>query len=128
MIKGIPLELCRQEGVEFCRLRYDPGWAAIEGSLTDNRCGVITSVRGATVELRELEPEEPFAPRVRYVLSRMGGQYLIRGVVPGERYALRVSRPSATPTEHFLEHHDTLTFTPGQRMQYDVALQRAACP
>ena len=131
LTKSIPLENCRidvPQPPEYCRLRYDDGWATLQGIVTDTRCGTNESVRSAMVELRELDPEVAEYPRTRPTTTDSRGRYLIRGLEAGKRYALSVSKPSPNPLLDFYEHTDTLEFAWKEVRTYDVELERKECP
>lgn len=129
--RQLPYEACRLEGdqpPEYCRLRYEEGSATLQGMVDDSRCGEVLVVAGATVELREVDPESPAYTVVRPTTTGLTGAFLIRGLTPGKRYALRVTKRSPVATSDFLDHTDTLQFAPNEVMKYDISLQRRECP
>jgi hypothetical protein len=131
LTKSIPHENCRidvPQPPEYCRLRYDDGWAMLRGVVLDTRCGTNQGLGGAIVELRELDPEVPEYPRTRPTTTNGRGKYLIRGLDPGRRYALSVRKPSPNRLLDFHEHTDTLEFALEEILTYDVELQRKECP
>jgi hypothetical protein len=129
--REIPYEECRLEGSnppEYCILRYEEGSASIRGTITDTRCGENYIVAGASLELREVEPESPDYTVVRPTRSGLAGRYLIRGLTPGKRYALQAEKHSSIPIFDFIDHTDTLVFSPNEILDYDIELQRRDCP
>jgi hypothetical protein len=131
LTKSIPHENCRidvPQPPEYCRLRYDDGWATLQGTVTDPRCGTVELVGGAMVELRELDPEVAEYPRTRPTTTSSRGNFLIRGLEAGKRYALSVRKPSPNRFLDFHEHTDTLGFELNEILTYDVELQRKDCP
>ena len=131
LTKSIPYENCRidvPQPPEYCRLRYVDGWATLQGTVVDPRCGDNSTVRDAMVELRELDPEVAEYPRTRPTTTNDRGKYLIRGLDAGRRYALRVRKPSPNRLLDFHEHTDTLDFALNEILTYNVELQRKECP
>ena len=140
LTKVIPYEDCKfqSDGApvpDYCLLRYNPETATVSGTVSETRCvGPLDSV---TVQLTEMDREPA---RIRTVLSNRAGEFLIGALEPGISHFLWVRAPpipvdsvfdlrtfSYVYTEwkdiHTLPT-DTLTFMPGQQVEYDINLQR----
>ena len=140
LTKVIPYEDCefRSEGTpvpDYCLLRYTQETATVTGTVREPRCvGPLDSV---TVLLRELDRDPA---RVRTVLSGRAGEFLIGALEPGISYFVWARAPqvpidsvfdvlafryryTAWEDIHTL-HTDTLTLMLGQRVQYDIELER----
>jgi hypothetical protein len=135
----IPYERCRFQGAgapQYCLLRYDEETATVSGTVRETRCrdGPIDSV---TVQLTEMDRDPA---RIRTVLSNQAGEFLIGALEPGIPHSMWVHAPPIpvdsvwnvyawrwvyTEWEdiHTL-HTDTLTFIPGEQVQYDINLER----
>lgn len=133
----VPYEDCTFQGggptvPRHCILRYDGASAAIRGTVRETRCndGPIDSV---TVTLREIDREPAEHRIVRTSVTDRAGGFEIAALEPGVRYALRVRpKPEFDPFLGEIDLHtvptDTLVFTPGAQVRYDVAVQRfTAC-
>ena len=144
LTKVIPYEDCelQSEGASvppYCVLRYNPETATLIGSVTEPRCfGALDSV---TVRLTEMD-RDPV--RIRTVLTNDAGEFVIGALEPGIRHSLWARAPqvpidsmfdvstfsyvyTAWEDIHTLQT-DTLTFMPGQQVEYDIGLQRlTAC-
>lgn len=131
LTKLIPYENCRIPYAslrDYCQLRYDAAAATLKGTVTDVLC-TGEGVPGATVELRELDPADASRPKIRFTSTSHSGEYEIGGLVAGGRYALSVNRfIKSNPSEQYEEHTDTLVFTQGESITYDVDLRRFECP
>jgi hypothetical protein len=140
LTKTIPYEYCefRSDGAPvppYCLLRYGPATATVSGTVTEPLCvGALDSV---TVRLSELDRDPA---RIRTVLTTRTGQFLIGALEPGIPHALSVRAPQV-PIDSVFDtrawryvytewtdvhtlHADTLTFMPGQRLEYAVQLAR----
>lgn len=140
LTKVIPYEDCefQSDGApvpDYCLLRYGRETATVSGTVSETRCvGPLDSV---TVQLTEMDREPA---RIRTVLSNRAGEFLIGALEPGISHFLWVRAPpipidsvfdlrrfSYVYTEwediHTLPT-DTLTFMPGQQVEYDINLQR----
>ncbi len=124
---------------QYCLLRYNPETATVAGTVNEPRCvGPLDSV---TVQLTEMD-QEPV--RIRTALSNRAGEFSIGALEPGIPHVLWVRAPPipidsvwnvyawrweyvAWADIHTL-HTDTLTFMPGQQVEYDINLERlTAC-
>jgi hypothetical protein len=141
LTRVIPYEDCRfrSEGASdprYCRLRYGPETATVTGIVSETRCrdGALDSV---TVQLTEMGREPP---RIRTALSTRAGEFSIGALEPGIPHFLWVRAPPI-PSDSMFDvysfryvytkwvdvhtlHTDTLTFVPGQRLEYDIGLER----
>jgi hypothetical protein len=131
LTKLIPYdEVCLIEGVPppkgHCRLRYNASSVTLRGTVRDALCGG-DGIGGATVRLRELDPESPGSPQVRLSRSSTSGEFRIYPLEAGRRYALSVTRVTTDPLVQYQEHTDTLRFAPGEHANYDVGLRRLEC-
>jgi len=140
LTKIIPYEDCtfQSEGAPIpptCRLRYGSETAAVIGTVREPRCvGPLDSV---VVQLTEMNREPA---RIRTVLSNGAGEFVIGALEPGIPHLAWARAPpvpidsewvAATFRWQYTEwwdvhavHTDTLTFTPGQRLEYDIHLDR----
>jgi hypothetical protein len=141
LTKVIPYEDCefQSDGApvpDYCRLRYNPETATVSGNVSETRCG-DGPIDSVTVQLTEMDREPA---RVRTILSNQAGEFLIGALEPGISHFLWVRAPPIPVdsvwnlpawrwdhTEwadiHTL-HSDTLTYMPGQQLEYDINLQR----
>jgi hypothetical protein len=141
LTKVIPYEECefRDDGAPvpfYCVLRYNPETATVSGTVSETRCG-DGPIDSVTVQMTELDRDPA---RIRPVLSTRSGEFLIGALEPGIPHALWVRAP-LIPTDSVFDvrqfryvyiawkdshtlHTDTLTFLPGQRMEYDIGLER----
>jgi len=141
LTKIIPYEECRFESgggpvPEYCRLRYNPETATLFGTATETLCG-DGPIESDTVRVKEIDTDPA---RVRTFLTTRAGTYVIGALEPGIRHVLWV-RPSNIPTDsmwdpderwwkytHWRDAYtgrtDTLTFLPGERMEYDIDHRR----
>jgi hypothetical protein len=140
LTKVIPYEDCefRSDGAPvppYCLLRYGPETATVTGTVREPLCvGPLDSV---TVRLSELDPDPA---RIRTVLTTRAGEFLIGALEPGIPHALWVRAPQV-PIDSVFDlrafryvytewtdvhtlHTDTLTFMPGQRLEYAIQLAR----
>jgi hypothetical protein len=127
----VPYESCviesREPAQEHCKLRYDESSAWLSGTVRDAACdrGPLT---GALVSLRELDADAAGQRKVRPVATTRAGAFQIGALEAGKRYGLSVTRFTFNdPYDQFREHTDTLQFTAGERLTYDVALERFLC-
>jgi hypothetical protein len=112
LTKVIPYEDCEFQShgapvPHYCLLRYNPETATLSGTVSETRCG-DGPIDSVTVQLTEMDREPA---RIRTVLSNQAGEFLIGALEPGIPHLLRAST-----------HTDTLTFTPGQQVEYDIDL------
>jgi hypothetical protein len=112
LTKLIPYESCRFQSAgapvpDYCRLRYNQETATVSGTVRGTGCG-DGPIDSASVQLTELDRDPA---RIRGVLSNQTGEFLIGALEPGIRHLLRAGT-----------HTDTLTFTPGQQLEYDIDL------
>jgi hypothetical protein len=117
LTKLMPYEDCwfhsaRAQVPNYCRLRYSQETATLRGTVRETGCG-SAPLAGATVQLTELDRDPA---RIRSVRSTRSGEFLIGALEPGIPHLLR-----ASAYEHST-HTDTLTFTPGQQLEYDIDL------
>lgn len=130
LTRSIPYERCTIVGTappEHCVLRYDEGWATLSGLVYNGRCAALP-LSGASVTMRELDPENPAQPRIRPTTTGFTGRFMIRGLLPNRRYELTVQRRGPTPLTDFYDHTDTLRFAVAESRSYDVPLEPKACP
>ncbi len=136
LTKLIPYEHCRFQGggaPHYCLLRYNQETATVTGTVRETRCrdGPIDSV---TVQLTEMDRQPA---RIRSVLSNQAGEFLIGALEPGIPHSMWVRAPPIpvdsmwnwgwvyTKWEDiYTLHTDTLTFMPGQQVEYDISLER----
>jgi hypothetical protein len=141
LTKVIPYEDCefQSDGApvpHYCRLRYNPETATVIGAVRETRCrdGPIDST---TVRLTELDQDPA---RIRTVMSAEAGEFVIGALEPGIPHVLWARAPQVPsdsvfdlPTFRYVytawkDVHtlptDTLTFMPGQQVEYDIDLQR----
>jgi hypothetical protein len=99
-------------------LIYDEVTASIRGTVLETLCG-YGPIDSVPVMLHEI-PEDPEAVRrVRTALTDRSGQFEIGGLEPGIPHAVRFGL-----VDTHTVHTDTLVFSPGERLDYDVGLQR----
>jgi hypothetical protein len=140
LTKVIPYEDCvfQSDGVPipgYCRLRYGSETARVIGTIREELCvGPLDSV---VVQMTELNREPA---RIRTVLSNGAGEFLIGALEPGISHSLWVRAPPVPIDSVFnvyrftweysewfdihTLHTDTVTFLPGQRLEYDIRLER----
>lgn len=141
LTRVVPYEDCevRSSGEPvppYCRLRYGPETATVVGTVSETRCG-DGPIDSATVQLTELG-REPGS--IRTILSGRAGTFSIGALEPGIPHFLWVRAP-LVPSDSMFDlrtfryvytewtdshtlYTDTLTFTPGERVEYDVGLER----
>jgi len=141
LTKVLPYEDCKfvrgsAPVPHYCRLRYGPETATVTGTITETSCG-DGPVDSVTVQLTELDQDPA---RIRSVLSTRAGEFEIGALEPGSRH-LVWARGRQIPVDSVFDlyrfryvytkwadaytiHTDTLTFTPGQQVEYDIELQR----
>jgi hypothetical protein len=141
LTKVVPYEHCAFQSVgeptpDYCRLRYNGETATVVGTVKETRCrdGPLDSV---TVRLTELDQDPA---RIRTILTNQAGEFLIGALEPGISHSLWVRAPQI-PSDSIFDlrrfsyvytewkdvhtlHYDTLTFVPGQRVEYDIDLER----
>jgi len=139
--KVIPYEYCRfqSDGApvpDYCLLRYGPETATVSGIVSETRCrdGPLDSV---TVRLTEMDRDPA---RIRNIRTNAAGEFVIGALEPGIAHSLFVRAPMV-PSDSIFDLRtfsyvytewkdvhtlptDTLTFTPGQQLEYDIALER----
>ena len=130
LTKLLPYETCRIDSREptgeHCKLRYDALSATLLGTVVSS-CG-NSPVADASVELRELDPDRPAAPKVRPTRTDHSGRFDIHALEAERRYAISVWRLSSEGADEFLEYTDTLQFAPGEDAAYEAALHpRGSC-
>jgi len=141
LTKEVPYEHCevQSDGAQvpdYCLLRYDSETAAVSGTLSETRCG-DGPIDSATVQLTELDREPA---RIRTVLTNRDGEFVIGALEPGIPHLLWMRAPQI-PTDSVVDpwtfsyvytewgdihtlHTDTLTFVPGQQVEFDIHLER----
>jgi hypothetical protein len=128
LTKLIPYEDCtfESEGAPvppYCRLRYNRETAMLIGTVSDRGCGPLTD----PVEVRLTEMDRDPA-RVRTARSTPAGEFVIGALEPGIPHFLQVRPPPVRVDSVYVDmcrpHTDTLTFMPGQQVEYDINLQR----
>lgn len=130
LTKVIPYEDCRLQSSQtpvpnFCRLRYNQETARVIGTVTgtgmDCPNGPLDRVK---VQLTELDRD---TVRVRTAFSDRAGEFMIGALEPGIPHFMLVSAPPIFVGSELIDvystHTDTLTFLPGQQMEYDISLQ-----
>lgn len=126
LTKRVPFEECLVEGAPYCVMRYDPDVATLTGRVTDAKCG--GPIARTTVRLIELDPDPARGRVTRVAYANRDGSFRVGALEPGRRYQLIVSRLRFQYDLPFIPtydaHTDTLTFSPGERVVYDVALPR----
>jgi hypothetical protein len=123
LTKLIPYENCGFQSAgapvpDYCRLRYNRETATVSGTVRDTGCS-DGPIEGATVQLTELDRDPA---RVRTVFNTQAGKFLIGALEPGIPHLLRASAPEGEPIYVYGTHTDTLTFMPGQQVEYDISL------
>jgi len=144
LTKLLPYEDCEFQSQaapvpQYCVLRYNRETATVSGTVREPVCfGALDSVK---VQLTELDQDPA---RIRTVLTDEAGKFLIGALEPGIRHFMWARAPQVpidsmfdvrTFTYQYTEwedihtlHTDTLTFTVGQRLAYDIDLERlTAC-
>jgi hypothetical protein len=125
--KVIPYEDCvfQSQGApvpSYCRLRYNQETATVIGTVSATSCRV-GPIRQATVQLTEVDRDPA---RIRTVLSNRAGEFLIGALEPGIPHRLWAEAPPIVvgdePIYVYSPHTDTLTFMPGQQVEYDISL------
>ena len=125
IIKVIPYENCELIGgaaSDYCVMRYHSASASISGQVSEVRCG-NGPIRGAKVELLELDPVPPAKAQRRSTSTGRNANYSISALVPGVRYALRAEFIVDPAVAVYSVHADTLVFQAGERRTYDVGLE-----
>jgi hypothetical protein len=139
--KVIPYEYCefQSDGAlvpDSCLLRYGPETATVSGTVRETRCG-DGPVDSVTVRLTEMDRDPA---RIRNIRTDAAGEYVIGALEPGMPHFLWVHAPPI-PSDSIFDLRtfsyvytewkdihtlptDTLTFTPGQQVDYDIALER----
>lgn len=139
--KVIPYEDCtfQSSGAPvppYCRLRYNPQTATVTGTVRETLCG-DGPLDSTTVRLTEMGQDPA---RVRTILSGETGTFVIGALEPGIPHVLRARAPQV-PTDSVFDLRtfsyvytawadvhtvptDTLTFLPGQQVEYDIDLER----
>ncbi len=139
--KLIPYEYCEFQSdgelvPEYCLLRYNPQTATVTGTVRETRCG-DGPIDSVTVQLTEMDRDPA---RIRTVLSNQAGEFLIGALEPGIPHFLWARAPPIPVDSAYDAYHgrwvytewkdihtlptDTLTFMPGQQVEYDINLQR----
>ena len=142
--KSIPYEDCEFQSdstppPQYCVLRYGPETATVAGTVIEPRCfGPLDSVK---VQLTEIDQEPA---RIRTVLTDAAGKFLFGALEPGIPHFMWARAPQV-PIDSVFDvrtftyqytawedihtiHTDTLTFTVGQQLEYDIDLERlTAC-
>jgi hypothetical protein len=129
LTRTIPYEACefRRDGTPvppWCLLRYTPETATLRGTVRDAGCGGAP-IGSVTLRLTELDRSPA---RIRTASSTRAGEFLIGALEPGIPHLLLARAPSSVvegvPVEVYGPHADTLTFMSGQRLAYDIQLER----
>lgn len=140
LTKTIPYEDCefQSDGApvpDYCLLRYDRETATVIGTVREPRCvGPLDSV---TTRMTEMDRDPA---RIRTALSDGAGEFVVGALEPGIPHVVWARAPPVPIdsvwvmsefrwryTEWFdvhAVHTDTLTFTPGQQLEYDIPLER----
>ena len=129
LTRQFPYDSCRIENADpmpdFCRLSYDASSVTLTGMVRDANCGGA-GVAGATVQLREIDPDPDAPVRVRFTTTRGPGQYQI-GALEGDRPYLLTVQPAGSGPWPFEPHTETLQFPPGERLAHRIDLVRSGC-
>ncbi len=141
LTKVIPYEDCEfhSEGApvpDVCLLRYNRETATVSGTVSETHCG-DGPLDSVTVQVSEIGRDPA---RVRTVLSNEAGEFLIGALEAGIPHVFSAraplvpidSLPQPWTTQYkYVEwadfhtlHNDTLTFIPGQQLEYEISLQR----
>jgi hypothetical protein len=140
LTKVIPYEDCafQSDGApvpDYCRLRYGSETATVIGTVSEPRCvGPLDSV---VVQMTEMNREPA---RIRTVLSNGAGEFVVGALEPGIPHVVWARAPPVPIDSVFnvyrftweysewmdihTPHTDTVTFMPGQRLEYDIRLER----
>lgn len=142
LTKVIPYEDCsfQSEGTTLprtCTLRYGPETATVSGTVSDTIYACVGPLDSVSVRLTELDRDPA---RIRGAVSTRAGTFAIGALEPGIPHLVWARAPPVPIDSEFdartfqwkytewydvhAVHTDTLTFTPGQRMEYDIRLQR----
>jgi hypothetical protein len=131
LTKLIPYGDCafRSQGApvpDFCRLRYDGETATLIGSVTAADGGALN--RLAEVRLSELGQDPA---RIRTAHSGLPGEFVLGALQPGIPHILEAYPPQLVVDDSlyvniYRPYTDTLTFLPGQRMEYEIRFERLA--
>ncbi len=134
--KVVPYEACELQGHDYCVLRYNPETATVSGTVRETRCG-DGPIELDTLRMKELDRDPA---RIRTVYSTRAGEFVIGALEPGIPHVLW-SRPAQIPVDSVVDmscfcyvyteyadaytpHIDTLTFVPGQHLEYNINLER----
>ncbi len=141
LTKVIPYEDCefQSDGApvpDYCLLRYGRETATVSGTVSETHCG-DGPLDSVTVQVSEIGRDPA---RVRTVLSNEAGEFLIGALEAGIPHVFSAraplvpidSLPQPWTTQYkYVEwadfhtlHNDTLTFIPGQQLEYEISLQR----
>jgi hypothetical protein len=129
LTKTIPYEACefRSDGTpvpEYCRLRYTRETATLSGTVREQGCRGAP-IGSVTVQLAELDRNPA---RIRTAFGTRAGQFLIGALESGIPHVLQARAPpgfaDGEPIEVYGPHTDTLTFMPGEQVEYDIHLER----
>lgn len=131
LTKRVPYENCaisvQGDTPDYCRLHYDENTATLTGTVRDVLCSG-DPIREASVELREVTADPMVPAKVRFTSTSGTGEFSIGGLEADRRYSLSVRRFSLTERyDQYHEYLDTLTFAPGEKATYDVALEPWEC-
>jgi len=140
--KLIPYEDCTYQSggapiPPMCRLRYGPETATVSGTVSDTIYACVGPLDSVVVRLTELGPDPA---RARSAVSTRTGAFAIGALEPGIPHLVWARAPPVPIDSEFdartfqwrytewfdvhAVHTDTLTFTPDQRMEYDIKLRR----
>jgi hypothetical protein len=139
LTKVIPYEYCQIVSYaapvpDYCRLRYNSETATVTGTVSETRCG-DGPVDSATVRLTEMDRDPA---RIRPVLTDRAGKFVIGALQPGIPHFLWARAPrvptDSVPTffgwvytawkDVYTIPTDSLTFIPGQQLEYDIYFER----
>jgi len=118
-----------------CFMTYDSRSVTVAGTVTDGTCGGPISRMSAPADIRLTElnwgwdGEALETGQSRITSTDGNGAYRVSGLHSFKYYALSVSHPAGWPPDRpvmpvYVEHEDTLWFSPGEHVTLDVALQR----
>jgi hypothetical protein len=120
---------------DYCLLRYNQETATVSGTVSEPQCfGPLDSV---VLQMTELGREPA---RIRTVLSNGAGEFLFGALEPGIPHLVWARAPPVPVDSVWnlpawrwdyvewedihTQHTDTLTFLPGQQVDYDIHLER----
>lgn len=126
LTRMVPYENCQIEqglAIEpkpYCVLRYNESSVTLTGTVTDVVCR--EPVGGATIRVRELDPDPLEGRKLRLAATTGGGRFEITALEAGQRYEISIRKLDSERSDLYRAYTDTLQFSPGQVVTHDVEL------